>query len=547
MRQPDKFPDEEQTPALADEKEELLMRLAALGEKVKFFEQENSWLREQLNSMKRAKYGKKSEAWESQEQVKMTFNEAEVEAANAADAENDEAGEGSEVEGSEVEDQNHSESETRAPNAVEVAGYQRKSRGHRKALPESLPREIVRIELPEDELISECGERLKVIGWEVSEKLKYQPAKMSVIEYRRAKYGVDAGDYIKTAPPEASVIPKGIATAELLAAIIVGKYADGLPLYRLEEIFARQNIELGRGTMGRWLVQVAEALMPIRNVLSDRLFLSYAVACDETSMQVLKEDGRPAEAKSWMIVRLNPVEERKIVLFDYSISRSGKTMSDLFAGYQGRLLCDGLEVYSRLESPEVNRFGCNMHGRRKFEQAAKDGANAGKSVARKVMDIYKKIYHYESLLSGVTPERKTTQREKFQRPLFEAIKTIVDDHRPKVPPKSKLGEALTYFTNEFVYLTKYLSDGYLDPDNGLVERTIRKFAIGRNNWLFADTPKGAEASALLYSIVITAKLNGVNPYLALVEILKQIPKAQSVDDYERLAELILSRGPSLAT
>jgi hypothetical protein len=171
MRQPDKFPDEEQTPALADEKEELLMRLAALGEKVKFFEQENSWLREQLNSMKRAKYGKKSEAWESQEQVKMTFNEAEVEAANAADAENDEAGEGSEVEGSEVEDQNHSESETRAPNAVEVAGYQRKSRGHRKALPESLPREIVRIELPEDELISECGERLKVIGWEVSEKL----------------------------------------------------------------------------------------------------------------------------------------------------------------------------------------------------------------------------------------------------------------------------------------------------------------------------------------------------------------------------------------
>jgi transposase len=114
-----------------------------------------------------------------------------------------------------------------------------------------------------------------------------------------------------------------------------------------------------------------------------------------------------------------------------------------------------------------------------------------------------------------------------------------------IPPSTE--KSLTYFTNEFVYLTKYLTDGYLDPDIGLVERTIRKFAIGRNDWLFADTPKGADASALLYSIVITAKLNGVNPYLALVEILKQIPKAQSVDDYERLAELILSRGPALAT
>lgn len=497
----------------AVEVESLRAALVFKDEKLRNYEQQISWLTEQLKSFKRGQFGSKSERWETQEQM-LLINEAELESRNP-------------------DHQEDQESDT-----VEVKAHKKK-RGHRKALPENLPREVVKIELPAAEQVSEDGTQLKVIGWEVSEKLKYEPAKMSVIQYQRAKYGVDSGDYVKTAPPVASVIPKGIATPELLSAIMTGKYADGLPLYRMEDIFARSDVSLSRGTMGRWMVQSAKALQPILNVLSDRLFESYAMACDETVMQVLKEDGRKAELKSWMIVRTNPVESKKVVLFDYRISRSGSTMKDLFAGYAGKLLCDGLESYSLLESV-LDRFGCNMHSRRKFEQAAKDGAKPGQSLAGLVMDIYKKIYDFEEEIADTTPEQKAQSRQKSQRPLFDQIKSIVDSNKNKVPSKSKLGQAFTYFTNEYVYLTKYLKDGNMGPDNGLVERMIRKFAIGRNNWMFADTPEGADASSLLYSLVITAKVNGVNPYKALTQILTELPLAKTIDDYERLADLILT-------
>ena len=200
---------------------ELEALLLKKDEKLKNYESQVSWLTEQLKTLKRNQFGSKSERWESKEQLK--FNEAEVEARSPIPEKDD--------------------------YVIEVKGHTKKVRGHRKPLPENLPREIIKIELATEEHVTEQGEKLKVIGWEISEKLKYEPSQISVIEYHRAKYGVDSGDYIKTAPPVPSVIPKGIATPELLAAIVVGKYADGLPLYRLEEIFERQGVELGRTTM----------------------------------------------------------------------------------------------------------------------------------------------------------------------------------------------------------------------------------------------------------------------------------------------------------
>ena len=204
-----------------------------LREENQHLKDENTWLREQLNALKRGQFGTKSERWETEEQM-LLFNEAELESRNPD------------------EDQDED-------NTVEVKGH-KKSRGHRRPLPTNLPREVVKVELPEGERKAEDGTVLKVIGWEISEKLKYEPAKVSVIEYHRAKYGVESGDYIKTAPPVASIIPKGIATPELLAAIMVGKYADGLPLYRMESMFARHDIDLSRGKMERWVVQTAYEL-----------------------------------------------------------------------------------------------------------------------------------------------------------------------------------------------------------------------------------------------------------------------------------------------
>lgn len=502
-----------QTNSLELENSSLKALIKAKDEKLRSFETQVNWLTEQLNTLKRSKFGKKSEKWETKEQLLMVFNEVEVETAKE--------------EGS---------SETKE---TPVKPHTRKNRGHRKALPQNLSREVVKLELPESELTTETGESLKIIGWEVSEKLKYEPSKISVIQYHRAKYGVDSGDYVKTAPPVPSIIPKGIATPELLAAIMVGKYADGLPLYRMEEIFNRQDVELNRTTMARWVVQVAQSLIPIRNVLADWMFASYCIACDETAVQVLKEKGRSPESKSWMIVRTTPYDKRRIALFDYTTSRSRTTIRELMADYEGRLQCDGLNIYDDLESEKLLRFGCHMHSRRKFEQAATEGAKAGRTIASQVMDIYSKLYQFEGKIKDSFPEEKVKKRREEQKPLLEEIKKIVEMNQNKVPSKSKLGEAFIYYNNNYETLSRYIEDGRVGPDNGEVERIIRKFAIGRNAWLFSDTPEGAEASSLIYSLIITAKINGVNPYKALVKIITEIPMAKDIEDYETLANYIV--------
>ena len=480
-------------------------------EKNKFLSDEITWLREQLAELKRNRFGKKSERWESEEQL--LLNEAEVE---------------SKKPGSDEEEPD-----------VEVKGFTKK-RGHRRPLPENLEREIVKIELPLAEQVAEDGTQLKVIGWEISEKLKYEPSKMSVLQYHRAKYGADSGDYEKTAPPVPSIIPKGMSTPELLAAIVVSKYADGLPLYRMEDIFKRQGIDLPRQTMARWVVAAAEACQPVWNVLSDRLLNAFYVACDETRVQVLKENGRAAESQSWMWVRSTPFGLSKIVLFDYSTSRSGDAAKALLAEFEGYLQCDGLNSYNALESDVVVRIGCNMHARRRFEQAAVNGAKDGRSLGEVGLAFYKQIYDLETEIKEKSSDERYRIRLERTLPVFEEMRTWVAKTKIKVPAKSKIGKAFSYFESEYEYLIGYLKDGRLEPDNGFTERSIRKFAIGRNNWMFSDTEDGANASALLYSLVVTAKTNGVNPYKALVKIFTELPKAQTIEEYERLAELILS-------
>ncbi len=480
------------------------------------YKQNIEWLTEQLATLKRAQFGKKSEKWESKEQI--VFNEIEAEAKSADSAEEDET--------------------DKTTTDITVAGHTKK-RGHRRPLPQNLPREEVEIELPPDEQVSEDGTKLKIIGWETSEKLKYVPSALTVVVTKRAKYGVDSGDYVKTAPQEPAIIPKGIATPELLAAIIVSKYCDGLPLYRLEDIFTRHGVDLSRGTMARWMVQVAEALMPIRNVLSDRLLASFYVACDETAVQVLKENGRKAEDKSWMWVRSVPFGEKKIVLFDYSPSRSGVIASELFADYRGFIQCDGLNVYNVLEKEHVTRLGCGMHARRRFEQAAIDGAKTGKSLGEKGLLLFKKLYDLEEEIKDKPSDERYRIRYETALPIWQEIKKWSDENHSKVPKKSKIGNAFLYLINEYEYLIGYLKDGRLNIDNGFTERAIRKFAIGRNNWMFSDTVDGANASSLLYSLIVTAKVNGVDPYRAMVKLCTEIPKAKTLEDYERLAEIIL--------
>lgn len=501
--------------SLQTEIEGLRVQLERERETKKLYSEEVTRLYEIIREFKRQRFGPKSERWVSEEQL--VFNEAEALAKQAK------------PEDGTTDDE------------IEVPGHTRQ-RGKRKKLPEDLPREVVVIELAEDQRLSANGLPLKPIGKEISEKLHFEPSVMKVIEYHRIRYGEDSGDSGVIAPPVPCIIPKGIVTAGLLAEITMQKYGYGLPFYRQEDIFKRMGVEIPRCTQARWVIEAAEQCRPIWNILEERVMASGYVACDETWTQVLKEKGRKAESKSWMWVRATPSENKKIVLFDYDPHRSGEVAKKLFAEYRGILQVDGYASYDALEKQEgLIRIGCNMHGRRKFESAFKIGAAQGKNLGETALKFYRRIYAVEAEAKEMSFEDRHRLREAKAVPIWQEFKAWADDNHRKVPPKSKIGQAFHYFLNEYVYLTGYLQDGRLEADNGFAERSITHFAVGRKNWLFSDSEAGADASAFFYSIVVTAKINGSDPRKVLQAIFEQVPRAQTIDDFERIADLIFAR------
>jgi transposase len=506
---------------LLTENASLKVGIARHEERITHYESEVSRLTEIIIGLKRQAFGPRKERWVSQEQGVLVFNEAEALAAT-------------------------SRADDHVDGADTKVGAHTRKRGKRAPLPTHLPRKVVTVELPETERFDDQGNPLKVVGKAISEKLEYEPAKLTVIEIHRLRYGVDSGDPVKTAPAPKSIIPKGIATPSLLSQVVAAKYADGLPLYRQESIFERLGIELSRNSMARWIVQAAEKCRPVWNVLEERLMADPYVSCDETHTQVLKEKGRAAESQSWMWVRATPAATRPIVLFDYDPHRSGEVAKRLFTDYCGTLQVDGYSAYNVVEKMDgIARIGCNMHGRRPFRHAL-DGAKEGRSLAERGLKYYQILYDIEeeAKTKGLSwPERHALRQEKA-KPIWEEMKAWAEGVRPKVPPKSKIGQAFHYFLGEYEYLIGYLRIGRLEIDNGFAERAIKQFALGRNAWLFSDTPEGAEASSLFYSFMVTAKLNGVNPIAALKAIFEQVPYARNIEDFEHLADLLLS--PSLS-
>ena len=242
-------------------------------------------------------------------------------------------------------------------------------------------------------------------------------------------------------------------------------------------------------------------------------------------------------------VRTTPSLKNKIVLFDYDPHRSAAVAEKLFEGYRGVLQVDGFASYNSLERQDgVVRIGCNMHGRRKFEEAFKTGAKQGKSLAEIALKFYQRIYEVETKARGKSDEERLSIRTKEAVPIWDEFKKWADDSQRKVPPKSKIGEAFHYFLNEYPYLIGYLKDGQLEADNGFAERAIAKFAIGRKNWLFSIGEAGAEASSFFYSLLVTVKVNGGSPQEVLKRVFDQIPLAKTAEDIERIADLIVA-GP----
>jgi len=463
-----------------------------------------------IRLMKRDKFGSKSERVENLPAEQLIFNEIEMEAA------------------------------TPPAEETQTITYKRKmGRRPRKPFPEHLPREMRIIDLPESE--KRCphdGYQLREIGEERSEKLKTVPAQSSIIVEIKKKYVCPCCESHAQAKAP-TLLPGTIATAELLSFIVYSKFFQGLPLYRLEEQFKLQGIALSRGTMARWLVQTTEHLVPLYNALEEKAFESGYMAIDATNVQVLKEPGRAASTKSFMWARGSP--ELGIVLFDYDPSGGGAVAKRLLAGFSGALQADAHRGYETLDEKAIRRLGCMMHARRRFHDAWLLGKKQP-GLASEALAMFKWLYDKEESYKeqGLTPVGRKEIRDKEIGPSLEEMKKWALDKLLRVPKSSPAGNALNYFINEYDELSAFLTDGRYEIDNGWIERVIRKFAIGRNNWLFSDTVEGAHTSAMLYSLALTAKLNGKNPFAALAEIFTLLPSATTADDYENLVQLLLS-------
>ena len=430
-----------------------------------------------------------------------------------------------------------------------IGAHSRKKCG-RKPLPEDLPRINIIHDLSDDEKQCACGAELTRFGQEVSEKLDYIPARLRVERHIRYKYacenceGVeDDGPTVKSAPKAVQLIPKSHATAGLLAHIGVSKFADGLPLYRQQKIFGRLGIDLGRATMSKWMVEAAGQCSGLIDLLREQIRSGPLIGIDESPLQVLKEAGRKNTSTSYMWVFRGGSPDRPVFLYDYQRSRSGKTALAFLHDYKGYIQTDDFSGYDHLDQkPGIVHLGCWAHARRKFVKVAavrkkhRSKRVNPKGLADQALDYIGKLYRIEKDARRKEHDADQIQRLRRQeaRPLLDQFKDWLESTKPLTPPKGLLGQGISYTLSNWEKLIIYLQDGRLRPDNNLVENAIRPFVVGRKNWLFAGSPDGARASATFFTLIETAKANGLEPYAYLRYIFDKLPLVKSDQDLKDL-------------
>jgi len=471
-------------------------------------------LTEQLNLALARRYAASSEKL-SPDQIRL-FDEAEVDTRAVARAEDE---------------------------TVTVPEHTRRKRG-RKPLPEALPRVEVIHELPDNERVCpHDGNPLTEIGEVTSEQLDIVPAKIQVIRHIRKQYACRCGQCIKTAALPPQPIPKSLASPGLLAHITVSKYQDALPLYRQETILQRIGVELPRATLANWMIQAGSLIQPVINLLRDRLLAYDILQMDETPVQVLKEPGRAAQSKSNLWLQRGGPPEQPVVLYDYDPGRGAEVPKRLLAGFTGYLQTDGYDGYNAVVAANgLVHVGCMAHARRKFSETVKaQGKKKQHGKAHQGLALIQKLYRVEKQARELTPEERHEHRQRHARTILDELRGWLDEVLPQVPPTSATGKALNYLHNEWDKLIRYLDDGRLEIDNNGAENAIRPFVLGRKNWLFSASVKGVQASANLYSLIETAKANGLEPYAYLRYLFTELPKATAVEAIEALLPGNLSK------
>ena len=413
----------------------------------------------------------------------------------------------------------------------------------RNPLPKDLPREIIIHDLSDaDKVCGDCGHTLHQMGEEKSEQLEFIPAQVKVIEHIRPKYSCRCCEQkglkvnIKTAPVPVSPIPKSFATPSLLSQIITNKYQYALPLYRQESLFKQYGIELSRQTMSGWMLAVTPLLMRVVERLHAIQLRQCVINADETPLTVIHEDKK--KCYMWVYCtgtdspdNRNSKDKNKppnIVLYDYQNSRSGQCAKDYLQTFNGDLQVDG---YAGYEKTDATLAGCWAHARRKFIEAQTVQAKGKIGKADWAINHIKKLYRIETEIKDKTAEEKQRIRKEQSQPLLVEFKKWLDKSALHILPKSAIGKAIGYSIRQWPKLIRYIENGHLNIDNNRAERAIKPFVIGRKNWMFSNTAKGAEASAVLYSLIETAKANGLIPFDYLNYLFEQLPKKPDDIDY----------------
>lgn len=483
-------------------------------------------LAEQLILERARRYGPSSE--KSEDRV---FNEAEQSADIDAHGDDD---------GADTEDENGAASKTGTKKKRQTENNDNDnepSKRGRKPLPEHLPRVRVIFDLPEGEKTCSCCDKpLHLIGSVVTEQFHVE-LKAMVLQNTRLKYGCrDCQNHGVTTPMFCAPMPKqpipgGVPTPSTLAYVCTAKFADGLPLYRLEEAFARMGAGISRGTLARWVIRASEdgLLLRIYRAMKKELLTQGLIHGDETKVQVLKEDGRDAKTQSFMwVYRSGQHARNRLVLFEYEPGRGKRYPEAFLDGWRGGLLMsDGYSSWRAVKG--AISLGCMAHARRKFHDALKVNKEAD-SLPNQALRLIRALYHVEKKAAqhklGENETRASVtlaMRQENSVPILKELRAWLDQHEPKVLPDSVLSNAIRYTQNQWEFLERYASNGLAPIDNNIVERDIRKFVIGRNAWLFCDSVRGADAGAVLYSCMLTCRANNVEPNAWLVHVFSELP------------------------
>ena len=418
-----------------------------------------------------------------------------------------------------------------------VSGHSRKKKRTLEELCATLPVEERIVDLPDEEKANANGQALVCIGQEyIRTELVLERAKAKVVKHYRKVYAdrqleqeTGYSEVFKPVMPP-PLLAHSYASASVVTDVLMKKYVDAMPLYRQEQMWKRMGVELKRGTMANWVIQVADLyLRPFWKRIRSELLTQSTIHADETVIQVLKEKGKPATSESRMWVYSSAKRaDIQLRCFEYRESRSGKWAKTFLEGFSGVLITDGYSGYNKVQGAE--RAGCWAHMRRKWLEAMPEGADAKTCKAAEGYEFCNRLFELERQFEGLTAEERLIQRKEKSGLILEAYWTWLYT----IPrPTGKLKDAVTYAQNQKAHLSAFLEHGEIEISNNQVENAIRPFVVGRKGWLFADTPQGAEASAIIYSLMETAKANSLRLDDYLLHLLSIMPeRAEQNKDFE---------------